>query len=132
MLILNHRRFINSAFLDQTCERSRLSFTSAYLFYQKIDALPGGYARWKMQLLEAEGDELDEAGNRQTEKVELWMRDPVECIRELMGNALLSDHMRYKPECVYADKDGNVRIYENMWTADWWWQMQVNMVPSKL
>nr|VWO99818.1 Beta-lactamase (EC [Ganoderma boninense] len=112
-----------------TRERTRLSFTSAYLFWKKIDSLPGGFGRWKVEVLEAEGDELDEEGKPKKETVELWMRDPVECIRELIGNPLLADALRYAPEHVYADEEGENRIYDNMWTGDWWWEQQLKL-PS--
>ena len=112
--------------VSQTCERTRLSFTSAYLFYKKIDALPGGFAKWQVELFDAIGDQLDEAGQPMKETVELWRRDPVECIRELIGNPLFSKDMRYAPERVYVDSEGRIRIYDEMWTANWWWDLQVN------
>lgn len=34
--------------------------------------------------------------------------------------------MRYAPERVYADEEGKERIYDNMWTGNWWWETQVN------
>lgn len=58
--------------------------------------------------------------------VELWRRDPVKCIRELLGNPLFVKHMRYAPERQYTDTEGTERIYSNMETADWWWDVQVN------
>lgn len=33
--------------------------------------------------------------------------------------------MAYAPEQVYKDKEGKVRIYDEMWTANWWWDLQV-------
>ncbi|KAI0750184.1 hypothetical protein C8Q80DRAFT_1102266, partial [Daedaleopsis nitida] len=82
---------------------------------------------WKVQLFETIGDELDEEGSPKKETVELWMRDPVECVRELIGNPLFRDHMCHAPRRVYADPEGNVRIYDNMWTADWWWKTQLRL-----
>jgi hypothetical protein len=61
------------------------------------------------------------------EKVEVWRRDPVECVKELMGNPAFKDYMSYMPEHVYSDKEGKVRIYDEMWTADWWWNKQVSL-----
>jgi hypothetical protein len=59
------------------------------------------------------------------ERLELWRRDPVECVQELMENPAFRDHMAYAPERVYKDKEGKVRIYDEMWTANWWWDLQV-------
>ena len=40
------------------------------------------------------------------EKLELWRRDPVECVKEVLGNPALKDHLKYAPERVYEDKEG--------------------------
>jgi hypothetical protein len=64
------------------------------------------------------------------EKVELWRRDPVECIKELMGNPAFREHMAYIAERVYLDQGGKVRIYDEMWTAEWWWNTQVSLFLS--
>lgn len=62
------------------------------------------------------------------EDLELWKRDPVECIKELMGNPAFQDYMAYVPERVYGNEDGreSSRIWDEMWTANWWWEMQVS------
>jgi hypothetical protein len=82
----------------------------------------------------AVGDRLDENGKMSTEELELWMRDPVECIKELMSNPAFKDHMVYAPERVYSRKDGkeSSRIMDEMWTANWWWKLQVRNSFNKL
>jgi Plavaka transposase len=62
------------------------------------------------------------------EKLELWRRDPVECVKELMGNPALKNYMKYAPERVYEDVEGETRIFDEMWTADWWWDTQVKKI----
>lgn len=59
------------------------------------------------------------------EKLELWRRDPVECVKELMGNPALKDSIQYAPGKQYTDAEGKNRVYEEMWTGDWWWETQV-------
>ena len=61
-----------------------------------------------------------------SEDLELWLRDPVECIRELIGNPAFREYISYAPERAYADEAGAIRIFDEMWTADWWWEMQVS------
>ncbi|KAI0370412.1 hypothetical protein BV20DRAFT_1035905 [Pilatotrama ljubarskyi] len=113
--------------LKTTQERTKPSFESNYLFYQKLDALPGGQASWKVEIFEAVGDRMGEDGKPKTERVELWKRDVVDCVRELMGNPLFRDFVRYAPERQHADPEGKTRIYGNMWTANWWWDVQMRM-----
>ena len=60
------------------------------------------------------------------EKVEVWRRDPVECVKEIMGNPAFKDYMSYTAEHVYLEDEGKVRIFDEMWTANWWWNTQVS------
>ncbi|KIK19886.1 hypothetical protein PISMIDRAFT_13369 [Pisolithus microcarpus 441] len=32
--------------------------------------------------------------------------------------------MAYVPEHAYADSEGKNQIYDEMWTVDWWWDVQ--------
>ena len=66
-----------------------------------------------------------------TEDLELWKRNPVSCIKELIGNPAFKDHISYVPERVYADKAGLNQIYDEMWTADWWWNTQVGILSFR-
>ncbi|KAI0683325.1 hypothetical protein BC835DRAFT_1423408 [Cytidiella melzeri] len=63
-------------------------------------------------------------GNR---GLELWRRDPVECIRELIGNPAYKEFLAYAPEHVFTSADGNERIYDETWTGDWWWETQAKV-----
>ncbi|KAG1734399.1 uncharacterized protein EDB91DRAFT_1238423 [Suillus paluster] len=64
-----------------------------------------------------------------TEQHELWQRNPVECVRDLIGNPAFKDYLSYVPEKVYADAQGKMQVYDEMWTGDWWWNMQEHL-PS--
>lgn len=100
-------------------------FKNKRAFYKCIDTLLRG-AKWTCELFEIVGDEKDEKGEFRREILHLWKRNPVECIRELIGNPAFRDHMQYVPEKVYEDEDGNVRIFDEMWTGEWWWNLQVS------
>ena len=73
------------------------------------------------------GNVEDEDGKTKTEDLELWLRDPVECIRELIGNPVFKAYLKYAPEKLFAKADGTGRIYGDMCTADWWWEIQVRL-----
>lgn len=62
----------------------------------------------------------------QCETMHLWRRDPVECVKELMGNPSFQDQLRFEPERVYEDEAGESRIFDEMWTGEWWWETQVS------
>ncbi|KAI0628841.1 hypothetical protein C8Q77DRAFT_1067440 [Trametes polyzona] len=108
-----------------TRTRTKPSFASNYKFYKKIDALPGAGAGWKVEVLDAVGDKLGEDGRPCTERVELWQRDVVDCVREIIGNPLFRDCIRYSPERQYTDEEGKTHQYGNMWTGNWWWDTKL-------
>ncbi|THG92808.1 hypothetical protein EW026_g8225 [Hermanssonia centrifuga] len=56
-----------------------------------------------------------------TVEVELWHCDPVNCVRELVGNPVFRDAIRYSPEKLYKDAEGKSEIWNEMWT----WKTQV-------
>jgi len=64
-----------------------------------------------------------------SEKLELWRRNPVECMKELMGNPIFKDALEYAPQKHFSDEEGTNRVFDEMWTGDWWWNTQVVM-PS--
>jgi hypothetical protein len=105
-----------------------LSYESAYLLYKKIDMLPTG-PKWSCETVTLTGDLLDENGNPLQDVFELWLRDPVECIEELVSNPAFDGSIAYAPERAYTDGTGQSRIYDEMWTADWWWDVQVCCIP---
>lgn len=97
---------------------------------KKIDALPTQSAAWTWDVITSEGNRRNEDGELMPpEKLELWRRDPIECVCELMGNPIFKDVLKYAPEKAYLDAEKNWRVYDEMWSADWWWDTQVsNMV----
>ncbi|KAH9942531.1 uncharacterized protein BXZ73DRAFT_40914 [Epithele typhae] len=107
---------------------SKLSWTSAYTLLKKVDTLPQGHASWKVEIFEVEGDLVDpETGKQLTETIELWMRDPVECVQELIGDPRFCKSIHFEPRREYADREGRCRVYRGMETADWWWTVQLKL-----
>ncbi|KAF8954047.1 hypothetical protein BDZ97DRAFT_1742679 [Flammula alnicola] len=104
-------------------DRSQLSFHNNYSFMKKVDELPTG-PDWMCDLVTIAGDRLGEDGQMMTEKLELWQRDPIECIQELIGNPAFKDNLAYEPVKAYQDKEGTNRILDETWTGDWWWKTQ--------
>lgn len=111
-------------------DRANPSFGGKNQFFDKVDALPGG-VKWHCKSLDTKGDlpdlETDPTGaTMRREQNELWWRDPVECVAELMGNPVFRNAMRYAPEKLYADRDETDEVVNEMWTASWWWELQAS------
>ncbi|KAJ7186339.1 hypothetical protein GGX14DRAFT_309528, partial [Mycena pura] len=86
--------------LNITRQRTKPSYHNNYAFLKKVDQLETGPG-WKCERITVEGDCLDEEGEVMTEELDLWKRDPVECVQELIGNPAFKDHIAYVPERVY-------------------------------
>ncbi|KAG1828898.1 hypothetical protein DFJ58DRAFT_672071, partial [Suillus subalutaceus] len=116
--------------LPITRNRMQASFHNNQSFLKKVDELPHG-AAWSCKKISVQGNRTDEKGEPLHEDVELWMRNPVECIKDLIGNPLFKDQMVYTPARAYTDSAGLHRVIDDMWTADWWCDMQVSTISKK-
>ncbi|KAF8143444.1 hypothetical protein K438DRAFT_1911066 [Mycena galopus ATCC 62051] len=110
-------------------EGCKPSFHNNRAFLKFIDALPRGPA-WHCQLMELTGDEVDEKGVEKKEVVELWYRDPLDCIRELLGNPAFRDKQGFAPRRIFRSPEKKNREYSEMWTASWWWEIQKLLPPG--
>ena len=96
-----------------------------------IDQLPTG-PEWSCELVRPHRDAENDArvagdeGEGEQEELELWMHDPVACIRELIGNTAFNSEIAYAPEKIYTNNDGHCWCYDEMWTGEWWWDIQVS------
>lgn len=61
------------------------------------------------------------------ETFEIFHRDVLDCVAEIYGRHNLAPYLKLKPERHYADADMTVRIYGEMHTGKWWWEVQVSM-----
>ncbi|KAJ7429562.1 hypothetical protein B0H11DRAFT_1944597 [Mycena galericulata] len=118
--------------LSMISDRANPSYTNKKQFFEKVDSLPGG-VKWRCKHLDTKGDlpDLDKdptGATMRREQNELWWRDPVECVAELMGNPTFRDAMRYAPEKLYVDEE--TEVVNEMWTASWWWEIQKRLPPG--
>ncbi|KAJ8495203.1 hypothetical protein ONZ45_g12952 [Pleurotus djamor] len=109
-------------------EKAKPSYQTKKQLLEKIDALPPGVT-WKLEQMKMRGDLQDENGGERIEELELWYRDPVECIKELVGNPMFANVMRYAPEQVFQDYLGEKEVRNEMWTGRWWWRLQ-DLLPD--
>ncbi|KAJ7693514.1 hypothetical protein B0H14DRAFT_3100718 [Mycena olivaceomarginata] len=112
-------------------ERASPSYTGKTDFFDKIDSLPGGHCKTITTTGDIPDLEKDPTSKTmKTETVELWFRDPVECVAELIGNPMFKDAMRYAPEKLFTDEAGTDEVVNEMWTAQWWWEIQKRLPPG--
>lgn len=58
--------------------------------------------------------------------VDLYCRDAIQCIRALFGAPEFADDLILQPERHYADREEKIRVYHDMHTGTWWWEVQVH------
>ncbi|KDQ15498.1 hypothetical protein BOTBODRAFT_108756 [Botryobasidium botryosum FD-172 SS1] len=103
----------------------QLSFKGKRAFYKHVDKLPVDGPGWNSEEITITGDKPDPStGGKLTETVEVWWRDPVDCIEELIGNPMFKNFMGYAPLKEYKDKLKNDQLFNEMWTTNWWWDLQ--------
>ena len=56
----------------------------------------------------------------------LFHRDPIECIQSLMSNPLLMNTLQFEPLRVFKTAEKLMRVYSEWKTGDVAWDMQVN------
>ncbi|KAI0085458.1 hypothetical protein BDY19DRAFT_896743 [Irpex rosettiformis] len=115
-------------FLKLPTIRSKLdlSFKNQAQLLEAIDQLPSG-PEWKCQSVTVAGDQRDVDGEALREELELWFRNPIECIRELIGNPLFVEKMVFTPEKVFEDSKGEEEVRNEMNTGKWWWEIQMKL-----
>ena len=68
--------------------KSGVSFENMHSFLKRVNSLYAGLG-WICQTIDVEGDVVSKNGTKKWEMLELWQRDPVECVEELIGNPTL-------------------------------------------
>ena len=93
-----------------------------------LDSLPGPRGSWKLIDITVTGNVADAKGNVRTESLELWARDPVEVIRELIGNPRFRGEIHFGPIYTTAgDDDEDERVFGEMHESEWWEDIQVRL-----
>ncbi|EMD34441.1 hypothetical protein CERSUDRAFT_75980 [Gelatoporia subvermispora B] len=108
--------------------RVKLSFHNKSNLFKAVDSLPNSGVKWTCKEVTVTGDLTGKGDVPQTESIEIWFRDPLKCIQELMNNPMFKDNMLYAPQKQYADKEGKTQVIDKMASADWWWEIQVHLL----
>jgi hypothetical protein len=97
-----------------------LSFHNADEWLEKLNSIPYGLSinNWKKETISVPspisgtGPQLHEVQYQEVENV----------IRFFLGHIPFKNNLTYSPIRLWNDNDS--RVYTEMWTGDWWWEMQ--------
>ena len=104
--------------LIQVAEKLELSYHNIRGLHKKVDSVPAR-AKWKTRELWYKSDPED--------KHIIHYRDPKELISALLGNPAHAKDIVYRPKKVFTDSMKTTRIYNEMWTGEWWNTVQVSV-----
>lgn len=103
----------------QVVEKLGLSYHNIRALHQKIDSMPERAGEWQTKTLKFE--------DRPDEIFTIRHRDPVEAIKTLWRDPDLSPQMTFRPKKVYSNATRKNRIYNEMWTGQWWHVLHVSL-----
>ena len=92
---------------------------------KRLDSLPQFGQGWECKTLTIEGDARAPDGERASEDVEIWCRNGVEVVEELIGNPTFRKHLQYAPEVLFTDESKDEEVVNEMCTGKWWRRTQV-------
>ncbi|KAG1853554.1 hypothetical protein C8R48DRAFT_749627 [Suillus tomentosus] len=99
--------------IDGLSDRLGLSYKNSKELDKIIDNNLPGRPKFK-------GEQIIVAG----EAFDVFYRDIIECIKALYSDPDFADFLVFAPEHHYADEDQTVRLFHDMHTGQWWWDMQ--------
>jgi len=101
----------------QVVEKLGLSSHNIRGLHQVVDSVPAR-AEWKTQELWFKSDS--------DAKHIVHYRDPCDAVKSLLGNPTHAKDIVYRPRKIFTDSSRTCRIYNEMWTGDWWHTVQVS------
>ncbi|KAH9481130.1 hypothetical protein JR316_0005650 [Psilocybe cubensis] len=107
----------------QMRSRMRPAFKNTRALHKRVDLLPES-SPWFFKPLKVTGNLKDHHNKYLEEDLELWYRNPVDCIAELLQNPALDGRLGFEPRRVYRYPNSMDREYNEMWSCDWWWERQ--------
>ncbi|KAJ6545342.1 hypothetical protein B0H19DRAFT_955423 [Mycena capillaripes] len=112
-------------------DRVQPTFNKKKTFLENIDSLPIA-GKWHCEHIPLVGDLVDENNSFKTEVAELWFRDPVECVKELIGNPAFRHVIDYAPSQLHDHHLGRAgsEVINEMSSARWWWKIQQERLPD--
>ena len=60
------------------------------------------------------------------ETFEVFYWNILKCIGEIYSHHTFTLHLKFRPERHHADVDMTTRIYSDVYTGKWWWEVQVS------
>lgn len=103
-------------------QNMKLSFHTAKELRSRAEILPSG-PLWKSTPVQTKYPTK--------QPLKLYYRDPLDCLQALIINPLAQDHLHFEPLKLFKTAEQTIRVYNEWWTGDTAWQMQVKCCNSE-
>ncbi|KAG8727038.1 hypothetical protein FRC10_006493, partial [Ceratobasidium sp. 414] len=90
---------------------------------EDLDKLPHG-PQWDVYEI------VTKMAGQANKKLYLFTRNIMEVVLNIMANPAFKDYIRYAPQRHWTTADRQSRVYDNPWSANWWWRTQMR-IPDK-
>ncbi|KIY61461.1 hypothetical protein CYLTODRAFT_315315, partial [Cylindrobasidium torrendii FP15055 ss-10] len=97
--------------------RLGLSYHNTAGMHDRLEDIPRRAGKWHVKHITYP--------DRPNEPFTICHQDIIESIQSLWGDPDLEQHIVYQPRRIFADAQKDRRIYNEMWSGKWWWQIQV-------
>jgi hypothetical protein len=98
----------------QLANKIGVSWKNSRELHQVIDTIPDR-APWSETNIFLRGSDVSHR---------IFFRNPIDCVRALWQNPAYADQMHYCPQRIYKNKTRSCRVYNELWSGDWWWDKQ--------
>ena len=102
--------------LRKVSDRLGLSYRTAKELNHIIDTLPDRRPAFKCKDFTIGGEQLT-----------FYFQDILKCVQALYGDPDFANDLVFAPEHHYLDSECMCQIYGEMYSGDWWWEVQVRM-----
>ncbi|KAG1735953.1 uncharacterized protein EDB91DRAFT_1235852 [Suillus paluster] len=108
---IGHKSFDRLMAIPGVSERLGLSYHNIRGLHKIVDSVPPR-ACWKTRELWFKNDP--------EHKHTIYHRNPIDAVKTLLGNPAHANDIVYRPRRVFTNASRDSRIYNEMWTGDWW------------
>ncbi|KAG1892509.1 hypothetical protein F4604DRAFT_1566002 [Suillus subluteus] len=115
---IGHKSFDRLMAIPGVSERLGLSYHNIRGLHKIVNSVPPR-ACWKTRELWFKNDP--------EHKHIIYHRNPIDAVKTLLGNPAHTNNIVYRPKRVFTNASRDSRIYNEMWTGDWWNTVQVSI-----
>ncbi|KAI0059312.1 hypothetical protein BV25DRAFT_1908757 [Artomyces pyxidatus] len=106
--------------IEGMLEKLELSYRNSPELNEVIDKKIPSRPQFKREEIVVAGEAFD-----------VYFRDVMECVKALYADAEFAPYLVFKPERHYQDKDQTKRLFHDMHTGRWWWDVQDDLEAKR-